>query len=177
MKRHWIPDQARNDNTENIRNTLQLIVMRYGVTRIYLITLLVVFSSTIGCTVKYIDTVTIFEIKGVVYNNESQWPIENLAVQFIDTGYDYIRSKEPFLVTIGYSDADGEFTARLNYLWRSKDTNRLNPPQKTFEIILTHEDYEPRRFQFNESDFQQDELRLEINLDKVYLMPRKAVEK
>ena len=149
--------------------------MQYGFTKKCLFTLVLIFSSTVACTVKYIDKVTIFEIKGEVYDNESQWPIENVAVQFIDTGYDYIRSKEPFLVTIGYSDADGEFTARLNYLWRSKDTNLLNPPQKTFEIILTHEDYEPRRFQFNESDLQQDGMRIEINLDKVYLMPIKAV--
>ena len=147
--------------------------MNHRFTKAYLFTLLVIFWNFTGCAVKYINKVTIFEIKGEVYDNESQWPIENVAVQFIDIGYDYIRSKEPLLVTIGYSGADGEFTARLNYLWRSKDTNLLNPPQKTFEIRLTHEDYEPRRFQFNESDLQQDELRLEIILDKVYLMPRK----
>ena len=146
------------------------------ITKTCLIALLVIFSSTAGCTVKYITSVTIFEIKGEVYDKESQWPIENVAVQFMDTGYDHVRSKKPFPVTIGYSEANGAFTARLNYLWRSKDTNLLNPPQKTFEVVLAHEDYEPRHFQFDESNLQQEGMRLEINLDKVYMFQKKKRE-
>ena len=147
--------------------------MRYREAIICLIALLVVFSSTVACTVKYINKVTIFEIKGEVYDNESQWPIENVTVSFVDTGYDYIRSKEPFPVTIGYSEADGKILARLNYLWRSKDTTHLNPPQKTFEIVLTHENYTPKRFHFDESYLKHGGIRFEINLEKVYMSPQK----
>ena len=150
--------------------------MQNRFTKIYIYTLLTLFLSTIGCTVKYIDTVTIFEIKGEVYDNESQTPVENVAVQFMDTGYDYVRSKKPFPVTIGHSKANGAFKARLNYLWRSKDTNILNPPQKTFEVVLAHEDYEPRHFQFDESSLQQEGMRMEINLDKVYMFQKKKRE-
>jgi hypothetical protein len=144
----------------------------YRFTNVFLFIWLVLFSGIIGCTVKYIDKVTIFEIKGEVYDEESDLPVENAAVLFLDTGYDYVRSKNPFLVRIGHSDAEGKFTARLNYLWRTKDFVLQNPPPKTFDIVLSHEAYEPRRFQFNESDLQQGGMRFEINLDKIYLQPR-----
>ena len=153
------------------------IAMRYGFKKICLFTWLMFFLSTAGCTIKYIDTVTIFEIKGEVYDNESRLPIENVAVQFMDTGYDYVRSKKPFLITIGHSEADGKFTARLNYLWRSKDSTLQNPPQKTFDIVLSHENYEPGRFHFDESNLQHGGMRFEIYLDKVYMLPQKAREK
>ena len=135
------------------------------------------FFGTTGCTVKYIDTVTIFEIKGEVYAKKSHLPIENAAVLFKDTGYDYVRSKKPFLVRIGHSDEEGKFTARLNYLWRTKDFALQNPPPKTFEVVLSHEAYEPRRFHFRESDLQQGGIRYEIDLGKIYLQPGEEKEK
>ena len=147
--------------------------MQYGIYRIYLFILLAVFCCSTGCTVKYINKVTIFEIKGEVYDEESDLPIENAAVLFMDTGYDYVRSKNPFLVRIGHSDAEGKFTARLNYLWRTKDAVLHNPPPKTFDVVLSHEAYESRRYHFNESDLQQGGIRFEINLDKIYLQPGK----
>ena len=147
--------------------------MQYRFTKICLFTLLVIFCSINACTVKYIDRVTIFEIKGEVYDNKSQNPIENVAVRFMDTGYDYVRSKKPFFVTIGFSETDGKFLVRLNYVWRQKDAALHNQPQKTFEVELTHEDYEASRFHFDESHLKQGELRLEINLERVYLLPQK----
>jgi len=135
------------------------------------------FFGTSGCTVKYIDTVTIFEIKGEVYDLESSLPIENAAVLFKDTGYDYVRSQKPFLVRIGHSDAEGKFTARLNYLWRTKDFVLQNPPPKTFEVVLSRAAYEPRRFHFSESDLQQGGMRFEIDLGKIYLQPGEQKEK
>ncbi len=129
-----------------------------------------------GCTLKYIDTVTIFEIKGEVYDKRTSQPIENAAVLFKDTGYDYIRSTKHLLIAVGQSDADGKFTARLNYLWRSRDTTLQNPPRKTFDVVLSHKGYEPRRFHFDESNLQHGGMRFEINLDKVYLLPKKAGE-
>ena len=150
------------------------IAMQNRFVKICLFALLTIFCSSAGCTVKYIDKVTIFEIRGEVYDNESQWPIENVAVQFMDTGYDYARSQKPLTVTIGHSDADGAFLARFNYYWRYKDTTLQNPPQKTFEVVLTHQDYAPKRFQFQESDLQQNGMRLEINLEKIYMLPKKT---
>lgn len=151
--------------------------MQYRFTKICVFTLLVLFCIINGCTVKYIDRVTIFEIKGEVYDNKSQTPIENVAVRFKDTGFDYIRSKKSSLITIGHSDADGKFSVRLNYLWHRKDTTFEIPPQKTFEIVLDHEEYEARRFHYDESNLEQGGMRFEINLEKVYLLPKKAVEK
>ena len=151
--------------------------MQYRFTKISLLIWLVFFFGTAGCTLKYIDTVTIFEIKGEVYDKETSQPIKNAAVLFKDTGYDYVRSKQPFLVAVGQSDADGKFTARLNYLWRSRDTTLQNPPRKTFDVVLSHEGYQPRRFHFDESDLQQGGMRFEINLDKIYLQPKEEEEK
>jgi hypothetical protein len=133
------------------------------------------FLGTAGCTVKYIDTVTIFEIKGLVYDNESHLPIENATVYFMDTGYDYVRSKKPFSMVIGQSDEDGKISARLNYLWRSKDAMLHNPPKKTFDIMLSQEYYEPRRFHFDESNLQRDGMRFVINFGKVYMLPKKEI--
>ncbi len=144
--------------------------IRFAIIRLF--ALLTIFCTSAGCTVKYIDTVTIFEIKGEVYDNETQTPVENVAVRFMDTGYDYVRSRKPFFVTIGFSKADGKFLTRLNYVWRQKDAALHHPPPKTFEVELAHEDYEPRRFHFDESHLKHGELRLEINLDSVYLLPK-----
>jgi hypothetical protein len=155
----------------------KLMTMRYGFKKICMFAWLGFFICAAGCTVKYVDTVTIFEIKGEVYGEESQRPVENAAVYFMDTGYDYVRSKKPFLVPIGHSDMDGKFTARLNYLWRRRDHALLKPPPRTFDVVLSHAEYEPRRFHFDASDLEQGGMRFEINLDRVYLRPKKMKKK
>ena len=38
--------------------------------------------------------------------------------------------------------------------------------------MLTHEDYEPRRFHFDESKLQHDGMRFVINFDKIYMQPK-----
>ena len=135
------------------------------------------FLGTAGCTVKYIDSVTIFEIKGQIYDNESHLPIENVTVYFMDTGYDYVRSKKPYLIEIGQSDADGKISARLNYLWRHIDSEIQAPPNETFDILLSKERYEQQRFHFDKSRLQRDGMLFVADLDKVYMLPKNDAKK
>ena len=84
--------------------------------RIWFFTSLIILFTISGCTAKHIHSVTIFEIQGHVFDKASGLPLENVKVSFIDTGYDYVRSKKPFPIEIGQSDSNGLIKARFNYL-------------------------------------------------------------
>ena len=134
-------------------------------------TSLIIIYGISGCSVKHIRSVTIFEIQGQVFDKESALPLENVKVSFIDTGYDYVRSKKPFSIEIGQSDANGLIKARFNYLWAREDFIFYGPPKKTFKIGLSKQLYEPRRFYFDESKLESDGYIFEVNLEEVYMVP------
>jgi hypothetical protein len=115
--------------------------------------------------------VTIFEIQGQVFDKQSNLPLENVKVSFIDTGYDYVRSKKPLPIEIGQSDSNGLIKARFNYLWAHQDFIFYGPPKETFQIVLSKKLYAPRRFNFDESKLESDAFIFEVNLEEVYMVP------
>ena len=145
--------------------------------KIWSLTSLIIFFTISGCAVKYIHSVTIFEIQGQVFDKESDFPLENVKVTFIDTGYDDVRSKKSFPVEIGQSDSNGLIKARFNYLWAHKDFIFYGPPKETFEIVLSKQLYEPRRFNFDESKLESEGFMFEVNLEEVYMVPKKKGKK
>jgi hypothetical protein len=139
--------------------------------KIWFSTSLIILFIISGCTVKHIHSVTIFEIQGQVFDKQSNLPLENVKVSFIDTGYDYVRSKKPLPIEIGQSDSNGLIKARFNYLWAHQDFIFYGPPKETFQIVLSKKLYAPRRFNFDESKLESDAFIFEVNLEEVYMVP------
>ena len=71
----------------------------------------------LACASKPIHSVTIFVIEGHVYDKESNFPLNQVKVYFIDTGYDEVLSKKATPMEIGLSDSRGKIDLRFNYLW------------------------------------------------------------
>ena len=135
-----------------------------------LTSLLIIFGTS-ACVVKPVVSVSSFSIAGRVYDEETKLPLENVKVYFIDTGYDYVRSKQTNPIEIGRSDSNGEINLRLNYVWRRSESSWLNPPKETLVIELSKEYYKPKRFRFDESEFKGDGIIFFINLEEVSLVP------
>ena len=126
--------------------------------------------SVLGCASRPIYSVTIFAIQGRVIDKESNFPLEKVDVYFIDTGYDHNRSRQPTPIKVAQSDSKGIINARLNYLWRRKKSVFTNPPSATFDIVLSRDFYQTRRYHFKESELQTDTVTFLVDLEDVYMV-------
>jgi hypothetical protein len=134
--------------------------------------MIVVFMglSILGCATRPIYSVTIFAIQGRVIDKQSNFPLEKVDVYFIDTGYDDNRSRQPTPIQVAQSDARGKIEARLNYLWARRKSGFNNLPEATFDIVLSRELYQTRRFHFKESELQSDAVTFLVDLEDVYMV-------
>ena len=126
--------------------------------------------SILGCATRPIHSVTIFAIQGQVFDRESNFPLAMVDVYFIDTGYDDNRSRNPTPIKVAQSDSKGKIEARLNYVWSRKKSPISNLPKATFDIILSRDRYQTRRYQFKESELQTDRVSFLVNLEEVYMV-------
>ena len=127
--------------------------------------------SIIGCaTSAPKDAVTILVIEGRVLDQTSNFPLEDVRVYFIDTGYDDTFSKQQKLFEIARSNSRGKIAARFNYWWARKQSAFSNQPPATFDIVLSRESYADRRLHFSESELKTDGVAVLVNLKDVYLV-------
>jgi hypothetical protein len=126
--------------------------------------------SILGCATRPMVSVTIFAIQGRVFDQESNFPLEKVDVYFIDTGYDDNRSRNPTPIKVAQSDSKGKIEARLNYLWSRKKSAFNNLPRATFDVVLSRDLYQTKRFQFEESELQTDRVAFLVNLEDVYMV-------
>lgn len=138
--------------------------------KIRLIISLFITLGILACASKPIHSVTIFVIEGRVYDRESNFPLNHVSVYFIDTGYDEVRSKKATPIEIGLSDSRGKIDLRFNYLWDTQKSAFYEPAIKTFDIVLSCEAYETKKFHFKESELITDRLAFLVNLEDVYLI-------
>jgi hypothetical protein len=141
--------------------------------KISLIITVFIGLGILGCATRPIDSVTIFVIRGRVLDKVSNFPLEDIKVYFVDTGYDYILSKKQTPLEIGRSNSRGMFEARLNYWWGRKKS-ALHPVEATFDIVLSGEPYESRRFHYKESELKSDGLAFLVDLEDIYLVRENA---
>ena len=139
-----------------MKNSMMLIVL--------------VSLSILGCATQSIYSVTIFAIEGHVYDEQSNFPLEKVDVYFIDTGYDQNRSEQQTPIKVAQSDSRGKILARLNYPWGRKKSVFNNPPRATFDILLSRELYQTRRFHFKESELSSDAVTFLVDLKDVYMV-------
>ena len=137
------------------------------------IVLLTILLAVVACTVKYVNRITIFVIQGQIFDQATFRPVQDVNVYFVDTGFDYVRSKEPVLLEIGQTDRKGKISARLNYPWQQKETLIYSPQTGTFDIVLEKEFYEPMRMQFDQSKLKSDTVSFLVDLKEIYLVPLK----
>jgi hypothetical protein len=123
-----------------------------------------------GCATQPIRSVTIFSIQGRVLDKESNFPLEKVNVYFIDTGFDYTRSKKQIPIKVAESDSRGKIDARLNYLWERRKTGFNSSPKGTLDIVLSKDRYETQTFHFKESELITDGIAFLINLKEVYMI-------
>jgi hypothetical protein len=123
-----------------------------------------------SCALKPIRSVTIFVIQGHVYDKESNFPLNQVKVYFIDTGYDEALSKNATPIEIGLSDSRGKIDLRFNYLWEKRESAFYEPAIKTFDIVLAREAYETKKLHFKESELETDRIAFLVNLEDVYLI-------
>lgn len=138
--------------------------------KISLIIFVLISLSIVACATQQIDAVTIFAIEGRVLDQASNFPLQDVNVYFIDTGYDDTLSKQQTPVKIARSNARGKIAARLNYWWGKKMSVFDNRPKATFDIVLSREAYAEKRFHFKESELQTDGVTFLVNLEDVYLV-------
>ena len=124
----------------------------------------------IGCATQPIRSVTIFSIQGRVLDKESNFPLEKVNVYFIDTGFDYTRSRERTPIKVAESDSRGKIDARLNYLWERRKPGYNSSPNGTLDIVLSKDLYETQTFHFKESELITDGIAFLIDLKDVYMV-------
>lgn len=123
-----------------------------------------------GCATQHMDAVTILHIEGRVLDQASNFPLEDVMVYFIDTGYDDILSKRQKPVKIARSNSRGIIAARLNYWWGHKTSAFGNGPKATFDIVLSRESYVEKRLHFKQSELKTDGVTFLVNLEDIYLV-------
>jgi len=138
--------------------------------KIRLIISLFIAFGFLNCASKPIHSVTIFVIEGRVYDKESNFPLNQVKVYFIDTGYDEVLSKKATPIEIGLSDPRGKIDLRFNYLWERRKSVFYEPAIKTFDIVLARETYETKKLHFKESELETDRIAFLVNLKDVYLI-------
>lgn len=121
---------------------------------------------------RHVDSLTPFVIEGEAYDQKSNLPIENVKVIFVDTGYDSVRSKKAYSILTGQTAADGRIQTRFEYWWGHEEGKGIDPPKKTFEILLFSASHMPKRMLFDESSLKKVDSIVFVELKKVYLVPK-----
>lgn len=130
--------------------------------------LLVIFSMLIMGCVQHTDYLYNFHITGQVYDKQSNKPVSFVNIDFIDTGFDYARTKEHFKLSAGKSTADGKIDLDFNYFWGEKSSALSSKSKETFSIELSKENYERKRFDFKASEMKSKNNKIEVPLNNVF---------
>jgi hypothetical protein len=158
------------DNAPSLNHSWKKSVERFMKTGL-MITVLIGLG-VIGCATQQIRSVTIFSIQGRVLDKESNFPLEKVDVLFIDTGYDDTLSEQRTPIRVGQTNSRGKIGARLNYLWKRRETALSRPPEATFDIALSKDLYKTKIFHFKESELKTDGVTFLIDLEDVYMERR-----
>ena len=156
------------DNTPSSNHSWKKSFERFIKTSLMIVVL--IGPGIIGCATQQIYSVTIFSIQGRVLDKESNFPLEKVDVFFVDTGYDYARSKQRTPIMVAQTNSRGKIEARLNYLWQKRKTAFSHPPEATLEIVLSKDLYKTEILHFKESELKTDGVAFQINLEDVYMV-------
>jgi len=105
---------------------------------------------------RHVDYSLPMHFKGRVVNKKTGEPISGVSVFFLDTSFDHRRSKqsEKYAISLGESDADGNYERSINYLWGA-EVFFLKIPRvgKNFKLKFVKEGFFAQTFQYESSEF------------------------
>src|SRR5258708_131642 len=107
----------------------------------------------LGCT-QTMDHYTRFLIRGEVFDAEQKTPLKGVRINFIDTGYDYVRSEKGSSLEIGTSGPRGLVFLNFDYFWGSVNNFWTEKPSRTFELQIVFKGRKSDRLKFKESNLK-----------------------
>ena len=119
------------------------------------------------------DYLSQFTVKGNVVNSSSSAPLEDVEVNFVDTGLDYKRSKlkPSYRIKIGRSNNEGKIEINFNYFWGFTEGFFSKKPKGDFQLELIKENYMIKTLDYNRADLKRENDRYIINIGTVTLSP------
>jgi hypothetical protein len=95
------------------------------------------------------DYIQSFAISGRVINQTTRQSIRDAKVNFVDTGFDYVRSKEHFAKNVGMTNGEGRLETKFDYFWGNQGILWIKPSsKKTFDITVERNGYRKRTLSF-----------------------------
>lgn len=131
--------------------------------------LLVLAATLVAGCIKHADYATEFHIQGTAVDIESDSPLENVRIDFIDTGLDYVRSKSRIPQAIGTGDRFGNFNLTFGYWWGKNEHFFSGDSEEAFALEFSKDGYEPKRIDFSSSKIRNSKGALRLNLNKIHL--------
>ena len=149
----------------------QVTTVTYQTKIIGAVIVLLFFS---GC-IKNVDVLSPFHIYGKVVEKNGENAVEEVEVFFIDTGFDYVRSKDTKKGTykIGISAKDGYFDLTFKYFWGYKEAFYKAKPNETFDLIFKKKGYEEKIISYDSKKLHRKDTITEVEVGEVSLIPIK----
>lgn len=130
-----------------------MVISKSELSNYFLVKLIFIFVFTVilaGGSYKHVDRITTFSIQGRIVDKNTDLPIKDADVFFIDSGYDYNRSKLKQPIAIGKSDNLGNVDISFEYLWGVNQVPNEPTPVRSFTIEIIKEGYNGKSVNFFE---------------------------
>lgn len=120
------------------------------------------------------DYIQSFAISGRVIDQTTRQPINDAKVYFVDTGFDYVRSKEHFAKSVGVTNVEGRLDTKLDYIWGNQGILWIKPSsKKTFDISVERNGYRKRILSFKAKELKEYAGALKVELGDIELLTEK----
>jgi hypothetical protein len=122
---------------------------------------------------RHSDYRALFRIEGKVVDQASGDQISTPAVYLVDTGLDYVRSRDPeaWVILVGSGDSAGKVELDFDYTWGTV-TQTQTRPSGTFEIRVQRHGYDVRSVGFKFEGLARIGSRLLVDIGTVALAKR-----
>lgn len=125
-----------------------------------------------SCSVKQVDYLAVFYVRGFTFDTISKSPIASVSVYFIDEGLSDARDKRKNYRKIGESNQSGEIYIEFEYFWGRKESLFHRKSETKYSIELVHHDFQTKRISFFEEKDRSNE-RIQINIGTIDMSPIK----
>lgn len=131
---------------------------------------IVILASTLlaSCITHY-DVLSTFAIVAKTTNSTDNAPVTDVAVYFVDTGFDLVRSKDNFKMFISNTDNAGNINKEFSYFWGYETSLMDCQGTNTFGILFEKQGFHPKELHFDSSSLKRNGEVLQINIGAVSL--------
>ncbi len=134
---------------------------------LFLVTLLLISCANY-------DYVASFTVSGRIIDQATRLPVKDTRVDFVDTGFDFVRSKEHFAKNVGTTDKEGRLYAKFDYSWGNQGILWMKPSSKqTFDISVERTGYHKKVLSFKAKELEEQPGGWKVNLGVIELASEK----